>query len=503
MKLFSSKSKRAAPKKSTSVKRDTRAVQKKPASLDYDVYTDTHATPGETASVDYDVYTDTQEPENELGNIRMVSRRPKPETRDSRNIPRNNVSSKAKPANASRKAKPKKAKKKVGHKVLLSVFFLILISAVVVLGIWIFINTTPVQPEHTPQPVVSTEEPDDSEPDDQDPPESSPTDEFIKVAASEIIDISVPLGDVVTIDDFLEDVSDRSVIASAVFINEPDSFTIGAQAVEIALEDSYGNRETVYATFTVLNNDIPPTIEGARPIDAMKSGNIVYRQGVSAFDAFGRPLEFEVDSSDVNLDELGEYRITYSTSDIYGLSTEVEVSVFIVDIDPEWVNERVDRVFEEIFTGEMTQVEEARAIFTWIKANITFMPMASAPQSAYEGAYRAFQDRRGGCTIFSALSDVMLNRAGIPTLRIERVSEAPTRHRWNLINPDGLGWYHFDAFPIRLGGPRDELYLFTASHAANFTRQMGAVENGVAMYYVYDETLYPDIVYDCNEVCAC
>jgi len=122
--------------------------------------------------------------------------------------------------------------------------------------------------------------------------------------------------------------------------------------------------------------------------------------------------------------------------------------------------------------------------------------MAAAPRSSYEGAYRALQDKRGGCTIFSSLSDVMLHRAGIPTLRIERVPEAPSRHRWNLINPDGLGWYHFDAFPILLGGPRDELYMFTSSHAAEFTRQMGAVEGGVRMYYVYDPSLYPDIVYE-------
>jgi len=241
--------------------------------------------------------------------------------------------------------------------------------------------------------------------------------------------------------------------------------------------------------------DTPPVFEGLRTIESMKGVPIMYRRGVSAYDGLGRPLDFEIDSSNVDLNTIGEYIAIFSAEDNYGHKTDVEVKVLILEIDVEWVNDLIDGVLNEILTDSMTQVDQAKAIFTWIKSNVSFTAMAAAPQSAYEGAYRALQDRRGGCTIFSSLSYVMLTRAEIPNLRIDRVPEAPTRHRWNLINPDGLGWYHFDAFPILLGGPRDELYMFTASHAANFTRQMTSVD-GVAMYYVYDPELYPEIVYE-------
>ena len=241
--------------------------------------------------------------------------------------------------------------------------------------------------------------------------------------------------------------------------------------------------------------ETPPVFEGLRNIESMQGVPIIYRLGVSAYDGLGRPLEFDVDSSNVDHNKIGVYTAVFRAEDDFGMSTETEVAVHIIRIDPEWVNERIDEVLIEILTDDMTQVDQAQAIFTWIKSNVSFAAMAAAPQSAYEGAYRALQDRRGGCTIFSSLSYVMLTRAEIPNLRIDRVPEAPTRHRWNLINPDGLGWYHFDAFPILLGGPRNELYMFTASHAANFTRQMTAVD-GVAMYYVYDPDLYPEIVYE-------
>ena len=241
--------------------------------------------------------------------------------------------------------------------------------------------------------------------------------------------------------------------------------------------------------------ETPPVFKGLRTIESMKGVPIIYRQGVSAYDGLGRPLDFEIDSSNVDHNTIGEYIAIFSAEDNYGHKTDVEIKVLIIEIDTQWVNDLIDGVLDEIFTDGMTQVDQAQAIFTWIKSNVSFTAMAAAPQSAYEGAYRALQDRRGGCTIFSSLSYVMLTRAEIPNLRIDRVPEAPTRHRWNLINPDGLGWYHFDAFPILLGGPRDELYMFTASHAANFTRQMTSVD-GVAMYYVYDPELYPEIVYE-------
>jgi len=309
------------------------------------------------------------------------------------------------------------------------------------------------------------------------------------------VEVSIPKGENVFPEDFISSVSDTSPIASIDFLNKPDTMSIGTQILEIAVEDIYGNRTIGTTTLTILDNDIPPEITGTRNIDAMLGSRIMYLQGVSAHDAFGRPLEITIDSSDVNQNQRGVYTVIYRAEDIYGLVSEVEISVHILNIDTDWVDERIDAIFADIFSEDMTQVEQAQAIFTWIKGNITFVSRAAAPGSSYEGAFRALQDKMGGCTIFSSLSDVMLHRAGIPTLRIERVPEAPSRHRWNLINPDELGWYHFDAFPILLGGPRDELYMFTSSHAAEFTRLMEAVD-GVRMYYVYDPSLYPDIVYE-------
>jgi hypothetical protein len=293
--------------------------------------------------------------------------------------------------------------------------------------------------------------------------------------AATTINKAIPMGDEVTLDDFLVEIYDASPIAAIEFITEPDIFSVGDQILEIAIEDDFGNRGVFKTILTVLHNDVPPVIDGTHTIESMRGNTIMYRQGVSAYDAFGRPLELIIDSSNVDQNREGMYTVTYRA------------------VDTEWVNERVDAVLAQILSEGMTQVEQTRAIFTWIRRNMSFAAASAAPRSAYEGAYRALRDRLGGCTIYSSLSHIMLTRAGIPNLRIERIPEAPSRHRWNLVNPDDLGWHHFDAFPIRLGGLREYFYMFTDSQAQDFARQLyAAIE--LPYYFTYNPELYPEVV---------
>ncbi|MDR2572163.1 MAG: transglutaminase-like domain-containing protein [Oscillospiraceae bacterium] len=322
-----------------------------------------------------------------------------------------------------------------------------------------------------------------------DPPQDNPA------ITAEMTNVSVIMGYDISPDDFISAIHSESRVTVIYFANEPETLKVGEHIVEIAIEDVLGNREIFTATLRILDNDIPPIIVGTQTIESMRGNPIIYRQGVSAYDTFGRPLDFDVDSSDVDQDTVGVYTVIYSAVDIYGLITEVEILVHVINIDPDLVNEQVDDILEGIFTDDMTQVDQAQAIFTWIRDNISYAAMSAAPRSAYDGAYRALRDRRGGCTIYSSISYVMLTRAKIPTLRVDRVPEAPTRHRWNLINPDELGWHHFDSFPILLGGVRNELYMFTDSHAQNFTRQMAST-GLIEMYFTYDPQLYPQVVYE-------
>lgn len=308
------------------------------------------------------------------------------------------------------------------------------------------------------------------------PPEATP------------VDMTIPMGEEIFPADFVTDIYDVSPIASISFAAEPDIYSAGSQTVEIVVEDAFGNRGFFEAQLYVLPNEVPPVIEGARTIDSMVGNTIMYRRGVEAFDAFGRPLGFSVDSSGVNQHVIGRYTATYWTEDHCGLSTEVEIIVNVVSIDPAWVDERVDNILAEILLEDMTQVEQARAIFEWVRANVYYTGTISR-SFVYEGAFQALQNRRGNCFVRYAISEVMLTRAGIPNQRIVRIPSALTPHNWNLINPDDLGWYHFDTSPAPVYVNR---FMFTSSQAARYTRQI-VEASGQRDFYTFNPLLYPEI----------
>jgi len=307
---------------------------------------------------------------------------------------------------------------------------------------------------------------------------------------------TIQIGEDVIPEDFVEDVFDESDIESINFVEEPDVFAHRDQIVLVEVTDIHGNSEIFSGGLTILLNQDAPVIEGIDTIVIMVGDSIMYLRDVTAFDDFGRDISdrIEVDSSGVDQLTVGEYTVIYSVEDYTGNRTEVEESVHVVEIDMEFVHEKVDEALAGIISDSMTQLEMVKAIHTWVRSNINYSQTRGGPATAYEGAYIALSQRRGNCYIFYSISEVMLTRAGVPNMRIERIEGTPTRHRWNLVNPDNLGWHHFDAYPTRLG-LSTQMAFFTSSQAEEFTRRLAnQEERPMRNYYTYNPELYPEIV---------
>ena len=278
---------------------------------------------------------------------------------------------------------------------------------------------------------------------------------------------------------------------TAYFTAAPDLFRSGEQTVEINGTDGLGSHFTVTAVLTVLPNETPPTIEGVRDIVVPGRSTLLLRQGVSAYDAFGNPLEFFVDSHGVDADTPGLYVIMYYTYDGCGNRTEVAATVTVTDVDIDWVYRQVDDILAGITTADDSQVTQARAVHTWMTRNMTYAA-AIGLSGRYENVNQGLRHRSGNCFVYFYTAEMMLTRLGIPNRRIDRAG-GDTNHRWHLINPDGLGWHHFDTSPHHLAVAGEiDTFMFTAGQAAAFTR---LIEDrlGRGYYYAYDGDLHPDI----------
>jgi len=305
---------------------------------------------------------------------------------------------------------------------------------------------------------------------------------------------SIIIGDSVTPNDFITDVYDASGVQSVSFVEEPDLSAHFDQIVQIKIEDIYGNYDIFNAALTIQLDNSPPLIEGTDTIVSQAGVPILYRQGVTAHDSFGRPLELEVNSTEVDQYTVGVYTAFYRATDMSGQVTEISVEVDIIDVDIDEINRRVDDVLfgrNGIIRDNMTEKQMVLAIHRWVRWNVYYAAVRGGPRTAYEGAEIALRERRGNCYIFYSISEVLLTRAGIENMRIERIEGTPTRHRWNLVNPDGEGWYHYDSFPTRLG-LGDELALFTSTQADDFSERISLL-GGLRQYFTYDPSKYPGI----------
>jgi hypothetical protein len=283
-------------------------------------------------------------------------------------------------------------------------------------------------------------------------------------------------------------------------VNEPDLLSESDQIVEIEITDNRGNSAIFRGELLITLNIEDPVIEGTDTIISGIGKDILFLEGVTAHDDMGRPLEVHVDSSDVDISIAGVYTVIYSAVDATGRRTEVVETVYVINVDFDDLYRRVDDALEvirrNINKDEITQLEMVRGIHAWVISHL-YLPDTGTdekPEIVYEAAYRAIIDRRRHYIYYSSLSEILLTRAGIENLRIDRIPEAETAYRWNLVNPDGLGWHHFDATPmphsVSIGA---ESAFFTNSRASELTRRYER-HDGTKDFMTFDPTLYPEIV---------
>jgi len=300
----------------------------------------------------------------------------------------------------------------------------------------------------------------------------------------------IRIGEEVFAEQFVTDIHDHSPIKSITFAEEPNVNARETQTVRIAIEDIFENRGTVTAELTILLNQMPPVIDMPTFMIESEVGTAVdYLHGVTATDDFGRPLEVHVDDSAVNADEEGVYIAVIWAEDLSGNRMEEDVTVYIISVSPETIYAMVDDILERIVNDGMTDVQKVRHINDWIRWSIRGSTTESEMTSILGGAYIALRDRQGDYNIISALSEVMLTRAGVENKLITRHPDAEKSHRWNLINPDERGWHHFDGYPTGLGLGNGQMSMFTDKQAQDFANRIKMED-----YYKYDKDLYPEVV---------
>ncbi|MGL5354086.1 MAG: transglutaminase domain-containing protein [Clostridium sp.] len=248
----------------------------------------------------------------------------------------------------------------------------------------------------------------------------------------------------INIEDFIEIVEDESEWTISYSI-PPNLDIVGEQEITIEAKDSSENITVEKTTLTIKKDITPPVITGVLEKFIYLGDTISYKQDVIAIDEVDGEVEVNVDNSKVDLKKVGVYEVIYTAKDKSENTSNVIMNLNIIEkvAGANYiyeVNKLADEVLASIIKKDMTKIEQARAIFYWVKNNISYSKN-SKKESWITGAYEGFKYRKGDCYIYFATSKALLTRAGIENINVKEING---RHYWNMINC-GDGWYHFDA----------------------------------------------------------
>ncbi len=306
---------------------------------------------------------------------------------------------------------------------------------------------------------------------------------MIDTTAPEVVtqELQVFIGDELKAEDFISLVADASPVSGS-FTTEPDTSKEGSFTAQAVYTDTEGNQVTQPVAYTVQADTEAPMITGAQDMRVVLGDSVSFKRNITVTDNHDAEVELVVDSSEVNLQELGSYNVVYSATDSAGNEATRTIKLTVAmpsEVTQEAVDLLADQVLEKITTPEMTGYEKAEAIFKWVHSMgyVDKNNHDDPIQAAYDGLYK----RSGDCYTYAITSQILLTHAGIDNILIEKI---PTRrlHFWNLINL-GEGWYHFDA--CRRSDGKSFFYVDDET--------LMRYSNAHYKSHNYDPTLYPEI----------
>ena len=272
--------------------------------------------------------------------------------------------------------------------------------------------------------------------------------------------------------DYLENVTamdDRDVaLEIQVDTSKVDLNAVGTYDIVYSVTDAAGNTTTAPTTLTVTDDNVAPEIKGVHNISLYLGSGVSYRSGVVVTDDKDPNPKLDIDSSQVDLSNIGTYPLVYTAKDMTGNTTRIEVTVSVAEkpatyVEEEVINAKADELLKKIVTENMEDEAKVKAIYAYVRSHYTYSGH-SDKTDWLQGAYVMMTEGQGDCFNYYAVTKLLLDRCGIPNIDVRKVRNYPedSDHYWSLVSIDGgATYYHLDTTP-RVGDGDDFLLVTDA-----------------------------------------
>ena len=292
--------------------------------------------------------------------------------------------------------------------------------------------------------------------------------------------------------DFVESVYEPDGFYGEFLDELPDLKQPGEHTVRIRFTDASGNKtEILSVKMTEIYDNQPPEIDVSPLIVCEVGGTVIYKPYVSLSDNCIGKLSFSVDESGLDLLTVGDYDVYVTGRDAVGNMTKKQrVTVRVVEsYDEERLDELLSELVEDVYPEGKSREKICREVYKLVRSLLIYTG-DSEKGDINRAAYRAIVGEGGDCYSYFALSKLLLERCGVPTLDVQRAEGyLEDTHYWSLVNigEDGKDmWYHFDA---------TELISDRYDHSGCLLteKQINAYSKAREHFYVYDKKGFPEI----------
>lgn len=173
-----------------------------------------------------------------------------------------------------------------------------------------------------------------------------------------------------------------------------------------------------------------------------------FKDHVSATDTRDGKVSFKADTSKINWNKEGIYKVYYTAKDKAGNvgKAYAKVQVYI----PDTAENVADEVLASVIKKSWTEEKKLRAIYRYVKGHCSYVDSGTHKNWRNAGL-RGIRYQSGDCFTYYAVARLLISRAGIYNLTVTRYPVASAHHWWNLVYVRG-GWYHLDTTPRQRDG---------------------------------------------------
>lgn len=249
------------------------------------------------------------------------------------------------------------------------------------------------------------------------------------------------------IEEFVDDVKDISDVHMS-YVIPPDYENDGLQEIVIRFTDEAGNYSDKTLRLDVYHDRSAPVIYGDDEVYVFWNEPVSYKSFVTVEDDYDEECDLEVDNSQVDIAQVGEYDVVYTATDSVGNSSQKTIRLHVIEPDTDEyylmkANELCDLIIEEITEPGMDDLHKVWAVYNYVR-EVPYVLTDYTRNYIREG-YKFLNNYSGDCYGSYSAVRLLLDRLGIMNIPIQ-TDESYTRHFWNMVSLDGgETWYHVDA----------------------------------------------------------